>query len=158
MTGPVPVAGPMGPGVEYVFTPDAADWARMTRMPGGAVSRDLARRAELVRLAAERQIPLGAAHAGPQPRRVADRHLRDTVRTRIAYSGMAEPVAFVGSDHPIALIHHEGSRPHTIVPRRARFLVFYPRGGNTLVFARKVNHPGTKGNRFLTDNIHLAIQ
>ncbi|GEM_PF-1493659 len=40
----------------------------------------------------------------------------------------------------------EGTHPHEIRPKRGRYLVF-ERGG-TLVFARRVSHPGTKANPF----------
>lgn len=42
---------------------------------------------------------------------------------------------------------NDGTRPHTIIPRTARVLVFQV-GGKT-VFARQVNHPGTKANPFV---------
>ena len=40
-----------------------------------------------------------------------------------------------------------GTRPHEILPVRARFLRFHARDG-TLVFAKRVWHPGTKGDGF----------
>lgn len=40
-----------------------------------------------------------------------------------------------------------GTRPHEIRARRTRFLRFTVRG--VVVFARKVNHPGTKPYKFL---------
>ncbi|MCK9601994.1 MAG: hypothetical protein M0R06_23315 [Sphaerochaeta sp.] len=41
---------------------------------------------------------------------------------------------------------HEGTKPHIIVPRRARVLANKRTGQ---FFGRKVNHPGTKANPFL---------
>jgi hypothetical protein len=159
MTSPIPVAGPLGPGVEYVFTPDEPAFLRMTRSPSGIVARDLVRRAKLVELAARRQIPLGHVAGGPSTRKLATRNLRDTVRTRIAYSDWQPPVAFVGSQHPIALIHHEGTRPHVILPRRpGGVLVFWSGRAGKTIFTRRVNHPGSKANPFLRDNLYLAVQ
>jgi hypothetical protein len=43
----------------------------------------------------------------------------------------------------LAHLVEAGARPHTIKPRRKRFLVF---GGR---YAKAVQHPGTKGRRFL---------
>lgn len=43
---------------------------------------------------------------------------------------------------------HEGASPHVIRPRRRKLLKFQV-GGRT-VYARKVNHPGNKGNPFMT--------
>jgi hypothetical protein len=41
-----------------------------------------------------------------------------------------------------------GSRPHVIVPKRARVLAF-PGSGGKMVFASRVNHPGTNPNNFM---------
>lgn len=40
-----------------------------------------------------------------------------------------------------------GTRPHEILPVRAKMLRFVAKDG-TLVFARRVRHPGTKGDGF----------
>jgi hypothetical protein len=45
--------------------------------------------------------------------------------------------------HPLFTVVEYPTRPHTIVPRNGRFLVFQV-GGRT-VFARSVHHPGTRG-------------
>ncbi len=44
--------------------------------------------------------------------------------------------------------HHDGTPPHVIRPRRRKTLRFID--GGRVVFTRRVNHPGTKGTRFLT--------
>jgi hypothetical protein len=59
-------------------------------------------------------------------------------------------------DAPHAILHHEGTRPHLIVPRSAKVLRFPGRSG--IVFARRVNHPGTKPNRFLYDAMVEVIR
>jgi len=59
----------------------------------------------------------------------------------------------IGSPLNYALIHHEGSRPHIIVPRRAETLRFSSRG--RIVYTRVVRHPGTRPNKYLTDNLYL---
>jgi hypothetical protein len=53
----------------------------------------------------------------------------------------------VGSDSPVAGYIERGTRPHTIRARNARVLAFETSGGT--VFARSVNHPGTKANPVL---------
>ena len=45
----------------------------------------------------------------------------------------------------------EGTRPHLILPRRRRFLSWL--GPQGRVFARRVNHPGTRPNRWYRDGI-----
>lgn len=61
----------------------------------------------------------------------------------------------VGSMNKIALLHHQGSRPHIIAARKAKTLRFYSRG--RIVYAKVVRHPGTKPNRYLSDNIRKAL-
>lgn len=61
----------------------------------------------------------------------------------------------VGSDNRIAYLHHEGTRPHIITPKRANTLRFYSRG--RIVYTKLVHHPGTKPNRYLTDNLRKVI-
>lgn len=76
--------------------------------------------------------------------------LRDSIVKRIT-SRDGLPVVQVGSEDPIALIHHEGTQPHVILPRRGSRLVFWSDQSNRLVFAKQINHPGTRPNRFLVD-------
>jgi hypothetical protein len=45
--------------------------------------------------------------------------------------------------HPLFVVVEYPTRPHTIVPRNGRFLVFTV--GGRKVFARSVHHPGTRG-------------
>lgn len=41
----------------------------------------------------------------------------------------------------------QGTRPHVITPKQRRFLKFVAKSGET-VFAKKVNHPGTKARNY----------
>ncbi len=50
--------------------------------------------------------------------------------------------------------HHDGSEPHVIRPRRAKALRFVI--GGRVVFAARVNHPGSPGTRFLTRALPAA--
>lgn len=59
----------------------------------------------------------------------------------------------IGSDNKIALIHHEGTRPHSI-DRYPKMLRFSSKG--RMVYTHHVNHPGTRPNRYLSDNLYLA--
>lgn len=52
------------------------------------------------------------------------------------------------------MAHHDGARPHKIYPRRKRALKFQS-GGKT-VFARSVNHPGSRGTFFLLRGGQMA--
>jgi hypothetical protein len=55
-----------------------------------------------------------------------------------------------GSSLPYAPYVVEPTKPHTIVPRSARALrfVFYGHAPGALVFTKRVEHPGTRGNDF----------
>jgi hypothetical protein len=120
--------------------------------PAGPVVRMLYERGERVKIAARAQIRVGHVHGGSgRP------NLRDTIVKRPLPPDHIGPGMRVGSESPIALLHHEGTRPHTIVPRVKQMLRFTPQGGSGFVFARRVEHPGTQPNRYLTDNLHLAV-
>ena len=59
-----------------------------------------------------------------------------------------------------------GTRPHVIVPRRARVLAWpvsgrlsgRPRSGSPMIFARRVNHPGTKAQPYLLPGAEAALR
>jgi hypothetical protein len=61
----------------------------------------------------------------------------------------------VGSRSRHALMHHEGTKPHLIMPDSGRILRFNV--GGRVVYARKVLHPGTRGNPFLTRPMRRAV-
>lgn len=71
--------------------------------------------------------------------------------------GVGNPYIEVGSRVSYALYVHEGTRPHTIVGKRSpeRLLRFKHRG--KVVYAKKVNHPGTKKNRYLSKHLRESI-
>lgn len=61
---------------------------------------------------------------------------------------------FVGliADKPYALLHHEGSRPHVIEPKSPKGVLTFSKGARMIV-TKRVMHPGTKPNRFLSDQL-----
>ena len=58
------------------------------------------------------------------------------------------------SSNPHTVLVHNGSRPHLIRPRRAKYLRFEVAG--RVVYTKLVRHPGYVGNPFLTDALKLA--
>lgn len=60
----------------------------------------------------------------------------------------------VESNHPATLYVIKGTRRHQIRPRTRRVLKFSVKGRT--VFARVVNHPGTKPNDFLTKALRMG--
>lgn len=126
---------------------------------GGPVVHMLIQRGDLVKDAAKQQIRMGHIYAGLQGQGGGARqNLSDTVHSRLDLSPTDGPIISVGSDlAPLAIIVHDGSKPHDIVPRTATVLRFMrPQGG--VIFTKRVRHPGTKPNRYLLDNLHLAVQ
>jgi hypothetical protein len=109
----------------------------------GMVGRDLSKRATRVQLAAKAQTGVRTGMLK-----------RDITKNWVNGNDL---VIAVGSDRYYAKWHHDGTRPHVIRAKNAKALRFVNKRGN-VVFARSVNHPGTKPNRYLTDNLGLAVK
>jgi hypothetical protein len=60
----------------------------------------------------------------------------------------------IGSDSDIALLHHNGTRPHMIRADDPQILRFSSRG--RVHYSREVMHPGTRPNPYLSGNLYLA--
>jgi len=59
------------------------------------------------------------------------------------------------STHPATQFVHDGTPPHPIYPRRRGGVLRFEVGGR-VVFARMVNHPGYRGDPFLTKALRDA--
>jgi len=110
--------------------------------PAGKVGRYLARKGNTVSMLAKAQVGVrtGALRAS-----IHMRHMRDT---RGQYVKIGSPLNY-------ALVHHEGSKPHLIKPNKAHVLRYVSKG--RVMYAHAVMHPGTKANRYLTDNLRAVI-
>lgn len=62
-------------------------------------------------------------------------------------------VESVIADASYALMVHDGTEAHDIVPREARVLAW--QGASGPAFAMRVHHPGTAGRPFLTDALSV---
>lgn len=62
---------------------------------------------------------------------------------------------WIGSKKDYAYIHHEGTRPHIITPSRATALRFT--SGSRVVYTRVVKHPGTRPNRYLSNQLRFFM-
>jgi hypothetical protein len=109
--------------------------------PEQAVGRHMLKKAKLIQAAAKRQVGYRTGRLQRSIRIYS--HQRHTQGQSI----------FIGSSVPYALLHHEGTRRHRIEARNKSYLRF--RSGTKIVFRKSVNHPGTKPNRYLTDNLYL---
>lgn len=120
----------------------------------GPVMREMVRDGQAVKKEAQRRVGVyQPPPAGPRRTRKPGT-LRDSIVMRVVQDGRGAAV-LVGSEDPIALLHHEGTRPHPIVPRRAPRLVFWSGRAGRVVYAKRVNHPGTKPNRYLTEALSV---
>jgi hypothetical protein len=62
----------------------------------------------------------------------------------------------IGSTVRYAYMHHEGTKPHLITPKDLDGrLVFFSRNQRRLVVVESVKHPGTKPNRYLSDQLRV---
>ena len=114
--------------------------------PNGVVGKDLKVRAEKVLLAAKKQVGVDTGKL--------KKSLNTRNHKRTAYGQSIS----VGSDVRYARMHHDGTRPHAIRPtgKRGEYLVF--KVGQRTIYTTLVMHPGTKPNRYLTDNLRLAVR
>lgn len=102
--------------------------------PSSPVMKELIKRARRVQRNARRMAP---GKMGRKVRAVVvGRHVR------------------VESTHPATMYVIKGTRPHQIRPRTRQVLRFNVKGRT--VFARVVNHPGTKKNDFLTKALRMG--
>lgn len=127
---------------------DSRKLAEVLRGPEGPVVRQLFKDSDVVVAEAKRLVGYSEPDPLGRPYRKQN-HLRDTIVKRIANVDGKVGV-IVGSEDPIALLHHEGTEPHVITARRAPYLVFWWGKVGRIVRTKAVRHPGTKPNRYLT--------
>lgn len=62
---------------------------------------------------------------------------------------------WIGSRLSYAYMHHEGTKPHLILPKKAEVLRFSK--GTRVIYSRAVLHPGAKPNRYLSNQLAIAL-
>lgn len=120
---------------------DGAVLAEMLHGPGGAVATYMIGRAQVVQNAAVIQCPKRT------------NKLSESIVKRFADSPMGFTVT-IAALQPYAVFVHEGTKPHQILPKKPGGTLHFMIGGQD-VFAKSVSHPGTRPNKFLSDNLHL---
>jgi hypothetical protein len=113
---------------------------RMLRLPGGLVYRNMERRVRRVEQTAVRLAP-GSMKFG--------------IRSQIQRGPGGDFRGVVKSTHPASIYVLNGTRPHRIFPRRPGGVLRFDVGGR-VVYARYVNHPGTRANNFLLEALRQA--
>lgn len=114
---------------------------RILRLPGGLVYRNMERRVRRVEQEAIRRAP------GSMGR---------TIRAQIQRGPGGEFRGVINVRHPAALFVSLGTRPHRIEPRRPGGVLRFMVDGQ-VVYARYVNHPGTRRNDYLRDALRFAL-
>lgn len=125
------------------FVLNKAAYEVLTESPNGQVGKYLRKRAIILQALAKKQVGVQTGA------------LRKSIRYQVVRDSKGL-IATVGSGNRIALMHHNGTKPHIILPRRAQTLRFYSHG--RIVYSKLVHHPGTKPNKYLTDNLSRAIR
>ena len=80
--------------------------------------------------------------------------LKASIHSRVD-RGLHGPEAKIGSALKYALLHHQGTKPHLILPKRPGGMLRFSSGGR-MIYTRKVMHPGTRPNHYLTDSLHVV--
>lgn len=109
--------------------------------PQGEVGRFLKKRGRLIVALAKRQV---GVQTGKLKQSINMSHQRVARGQELR----------IGSSLNYALMHHEGTRPHVITPREAGILRFS--AGGRVIYTHKVDHPGTRPNRYLSDQLWVA--
>lgn len=118
-------------------------YEQLTTSPRGDVGNYLRKRAIQLQGLARKQVGVKTGA------------LKVSIRYKVVRDGKGL-VATVGSHNRIALMHHNGTKPHFIRPRRAQTLRFYSHG--RIVYSQLVFHPGTRPNKYLTDNLSRVVR
>lgn len=63
----------------------------------------------------------------------------------------------VGSSLKYAYAHHEGTKPHVITPNPPNKVLVFSKGAR-VIRTTTVNHPGTKPNRYLSDQLRVHVR
>jgi hypothetical protein len=107
----------------------------------GQVGRWLQQRGTAMTLAAKRQVGVDTGA------------LKASIHMRVSRDAVGQLLT-VSASGPYALAHHEGTKPHVITPNNANILRFS--AGGRMIYTHEVNHPGTRANRFLTDQLWMV--
>lgn len=122
-------------------TIDQAALRRLLKSPSGVVGREAQRRADAVAAEARRRAPGSMSERIPAPRVV------------VRATGLSADVTCV---HPAIMYVVRGTRRHPIRPIPPKKALRFTTGGR-VVFARRVDHPGTRANDFLNAALRMAV-
>lgn len=125
------------------FIRNEAGMRYVLRGEGGPVWNDIQKRTRRAHTFARQQVGKDT------------RALQRSISYRVSVGSRGGVTGTVLADHKIATMHHNGTRPHIIMARKAETLRFKSRG--KIVYAKVVRHPGTRPNRYLTDSLAKVV-
>lgn len=125
------------------FTPDPAGMRYVLRGEGGPVWNDIQKRTRRANTFAKAQVGKDT------------RALYRSISYRVSVGSRGGVTGVVTANNKIALMHHNGTKPHIITSRKNSAMRFKSRG--KIVYAKVVRHPGTKPNRYLTDSLRKVV-
>lgn len=133
---------------------DGARMAELLRSPTGVVGRHLIAKATAVQMAAKRQAP---RRSGCLQDSIVKRW--DEYRGELAVRIVSDTTPCSPSRTSYSYFVHEGTEPHVIVAAGNALAFHWQHGPNGagVYFFKSIRHPGQKPNKFLTDNLPLAV-
>lgn len=137
------------PDVQVIL--DGAVMAEILRGPAGPVARHVIERATVVQARAKELAPV---RTGCLRSSIVKRY--EHVDGEFAVRIQSDTTSCSPERKSYSLYIHEGTRPHVIRPRKPGGVLRFEMHGE-VVFARHVNHPGTRANPFLRDALPLAV-
>lgn len=123
------------------FIPNPAGLLHALQSPTGTVGLWVARKTAEVASVARALAPVSTGE------------LRDSIHPEVHAAPLRGEVR---ADAPYSLFVHEGTSPHVIEPNQANVLRFPSRAGE-IVFAPRVDHPGTRPRPFLSEALAAVI-
>ena len=112
--------------------------------PGGQLWRWMEKRAKRAVAGAKRQ---AGKKTGALRKSIYHRH----------YRTVAGQSVWIGSYKKYAYMHHEGTRPHIITPKAPNTVLVFSRRSRVIV-TEMVRHPGTKPNRYLSNQLRHFLR
>lgn len=125
------------------FVKNEAGWKELTQSPTGIIGQYLEKQARII-------VALAKAQVGKKTGK-----LQKSINHNLFVNAGSLTVN-ITANNKIAVIHHEGTKPHVIMPKHAKTMRFSSNG--KIVYAKIVHHPGTKPNKYLTDNLRKVIE
>jgi hypothetical protein len=143
---------------KITFVRDPAGWDHEFKSWTGVVGQYVAKKTEVVAVVARAEAPSpGDPPHGRSGFNYSTGELAAGIRTSFDHWVNRDLESQVVAIPEHALMVHEGTRPHVILPRKAPKLVFFWARKGHVVSLGGVNHPGTQPDPFLVKGLEYAF-